>query len=86
MNLSSGSMNAVISSVYISGEHLHYPQCVVTGKDRPLSCNGPGYFVLCENYKLALTFFVLAGVSDMVGTKIEKQKVNMLYELKSLGT
>ena len=30
-----------------------------------------GYFVLSENYKLALTFFVLAGVSDMVGTKIK---------------
>ena len=28
-----------------------------------------GYFVLCENYKLALAFFVLAGVSDMVGTE-----------------
>ena len=28
-----------------------------------------GYFVLSENYKLALMFFVLAGVSDMVGTK-----------------
>ena len=27
-----------------------------------------GYFVLSENYKLALTFFVLAGISDMVGT------------------
>ena len=27
-----------------------------------------GYFVLSENYKLALAFFVLAGVSDMVGT------------------
>ena len=26
-----------------------------------------GYFVLSENYKLALTFFVLAGVSDLVG-------------------
>ena len=30
-----------------------------------------GYFVLCENYKLAFTFFVLAGVSDMVG--VQKQ-------------
>ena len=25
-----------------------------------------GYFVVSESYKLALTFFVLAGVSDMV--------------------
>ena len=30
-----------------------------------------GYFVLSNNYKLALTFFVLAGVSDMVGVKIK---------------
>ena len=30
-----------------------------------------GYLVLSDNYKLALTFFVLAGVSDMVGTKIK---------------
>ena len=30
-----------------------------------------GYFVFSENYKLALTFFVLAGVSDMVGIMIK---------------
>lgn len=29
-----------------------------------------GYMVLSEHYKLALTFFVLAGVSDMVGISL----------------
>ena len=35
-----------------------------------------GYFVLSENYKLALTFFAIAGVSDMVGRFI------MLYSVR----
>ena len=30
-----------------------------------------GYLVLSDNYRLALTLFMLAGVSDMVGTKIK---------------
>ena len=35
-----------------------------------------GYFVLSENYKLALTFFAIAGVSDLVGRFI------MLYSVR----